>query len=237
MSLKLFIAGTDTDVGKTYIATGLLQLFNQHGLSTIGIKPVASGSSWQDSRLYNSDALALQKHSSIQLPYEKINPFAFEPPIAPHVAAEQVNQPLGAEILKMACLDALNHPADVHIVEGAGGWHVPLNDHETIANFVQLTNLKVIIVVGIRLGCINHAILTDEAITHSQVSKFGWIANCIDPEMLYPTETINTLKMRLKIPLLGIVNYQQDPAEALQLSFREMRSIYPESRINSDIQS
>jgi dethiobiotin synthetase len=209
MSLKIFVTGTDTDVGKTYISTGILKAFNKVHYSTLGIKPVASGCTLQDGILKNSDAIALQTASSIKLTYNEINPFALEPAIAPHIAAQQINYKLSVKVLKEKTAFALQHPADICVVEGAGGWYVPLNDQETIADFVKSVNLRVILVVGIRLGCLNHAILTLRAIQQYSIPVIGWIANTTNPHMKEYYENIATLKTWLTVPHLGTVGFQE----------------------------
>ena len=208
MSLRIFITGTDTGIGKTYVTAALLGALSQRGLKTLGIKPLATGGFWRDHNLYNEDALDLQAKSSVKLAYPKINPVVFEPAIAPHLAARQQNQTLTAASLLSACTAALNFPTDVCIVEGVGGWNTPLNDTETMADFVQISGCKVILVVGMRLGCLNHTLLTVNAIRQMQIPALGWIANCIDPDMLYLNDNIATLQQCLTMPLLGVVPYK-----------------------------
>ncbi len=216
MALQLFITGTDTGIGKTYIASGLLRAFHQQqNFSTLGIKPVASGAALLSGELVNEDALALQENSSIKLAYSMINPLVFALPIAPHLAARHQNKALSVDILWTECQPAFNYPADVLVVEGCGGWKVPLNDKETMADFVQRAKLKVVMVVGIRLGCINHALITEAAILKTGVALSGWIGNYIEPGMNFMQENINTLKQWLSIPCLGVVDHQQDPAEII----------------------
>lgn len=209
MSIKIFIAGTDTGIGKTYVTAALLGALSQRGFKTLGIKPLATGGFWRDRVLYNEDALDLQARSSVKLAYPKINPVVFEPPIAPHLAARQQNQTLTAASLLSACTDALNFPSDICIVEGVGGWYTPLNEKETMADFVQISGCKVILVVGMRLGCLNHTLLTENAIRQRQIPVLGWIANCIDPDMLYLKDNIATLQQCLSMPLLGVVPYSR----------------------------
>lgn len=216
MSIKLFITGTDTDVGKTYITTGILNVFNQQKCSTLGIKPVASGCTLINGVLQNADALALQNVSSIKLPYHQINPIALEPAIAPHIAAAQKNHKITLHELKEKTQYALQYPADICLVEGAGGWYTPLNDEETMADYVKAIELKVILVVGIRLGCINHAILTYKAIKQHKISVAGWIANCIDPTMQAYNENIACIKKFLPTPYLGRVDYGETVLEAIR---------------------
>jgi len=215
MKMKIFITGTDTNIGKTYISVGILQAFGALKLSTLGIKPLASCCKIINNKLYNEDALALKHASTLKLPYHKINPIAFAPAIAPNIAAEQINYHLNLDTLNKKTIYAREYPADLCLMEGVGGWNVPLNNKETMADFVKTNNLPVILVVGIKLGCLNHALLTYQAIKNSQVPCIGWVANCIDPNMLFCQENITTLKTWLKIPLLATVGYQQDPAKIL----------------------
>lgn len=205
---KFFITGTDTGVGKTYITQLLLQQFSNAGFSTLGIKPIASGCLYQNERLVNEDALILQNASSVKLDYEKINPFAFEPPIAPHIAAAQAQVKLSAQLLFESCQTALHQSADIHFIEGAGGWFVPLNAAESMADFVKLLGVPVILVVGIRLGCINHTLLTAHALQQNNIPLAGWVANCIDEAMQFGDENIAFLKKKLDAPCLGVVPYQ-----------------------------
>jgi dethiobiotin synthetase len=211
MIRQFFITGTDTGIGKTYISVGLLKAFNHLGYTTLGIKPIASGCIRHANQLRNEDALALQQASSIKLDYNYINPFAFEPAIAPHIAAARSNAPL----MKMDILEkthyALNYPADVNIIEGVGGWYVPLNQHETMADWVISLKLPVILVVGIRLGCLNHTLLTYQAIRGEGLSLVGWVANSPQPEGTETMEMVETLKTRLHAPCLGIIHYQERP--------------------------
>jgi dethiobiotin synthetase len=193
MTKRFFIAGTDTGVGKTYIASKLLESFNQQGLSTAACKPVASGSEMTKQGLRNEDALHLMEAASIKLPYHEVNPIALQPPIAPHIAAQQSKQKITVEKLINMCQPVLNCKADVLIFEGVGGWYVPLNNTETMADFVRALDLSVILVVAIRLGCLNHALLTYNAIRACGVEFHGWIANRIDPDMLAADENVKTL--------------------------------------------
>lgn len=217
MTMKLFIAGTDTDVGKTYISVGLLKAFNDLGLATIGVKPVASGCEYENGKLYNADAMLLHQASSIKLPYENINPITFEPAIAPHIAADCAEYQLSVDDIMTKTNTALTCDAGVHIVEGIGGWLVPLNNQETMADFVAAMNLPVILVVGMRLGCLNHAILTYNAIRQNNLHLLGWVANCLDPGIPALVENIATLQKWLDVSCLGVVEYQQNPEEAIDV--------------------
>lgn len=211
--LAYFIAGTDTDVGKTSIAAGLLCCAQQQGYSTLAIKPVASGCEQTADGLRNSDALAVIAQSSIKLPYEQVNPIAFAPAIAPHIAAQESQTELTVKRLKPAVDYVLAQQADFTLVEGAGGWRVPLSDHEFLSDLAQALNLPVILVVGVRLGCISHALLTAEAIKADGLHLAGWVANVIDPHTSRLTENIATLKQLMPAPCLGEVPFLQ-PATA-----------------------
>ena len=216
--MKLFVTGTDTDVGKTYVSVGILKALNQQGLSTLGIKPVASGCVAQGDKFYSQDALALQEASSIKLDYDKINPFAYEPPIAPHIAAKQVHEDLSVAQIRKKMQYLLKNLADVYLFEGVGGWYVPLNDQETMADFVKKAHLNVILVVGVRLGCINHALLTFKAMQKDKVNILGWVANCVDSNMQVCAENIATLQHWLPILCLGVISYQQRPEQVLDVA-------------------
>jgi len=224
MRHKLFVSGTDTDVGKTLVAAAILVYANQKGLSTAALKPVAAGCEQGEQGLCNDDALLLQKHASMELGYEQINPFAFAPAIAPHIAAREEGRRLSADRIVGFCRGVLMKGADLTVVEGAGGWRVPLNEREYFSRIPQLLQLPVVLVVGMRLGCINHAILTAEAIQRDGLTIAGWVANCVEPEMPRYQDNLNTLKQSISAPLLGEIPFMDNPtveqaAQNLQLSF------------------
>jgi dethiobiotin synthetase len=213
---QFFVTGTDTDAGKTTVAAGLLCAARRSGLSTAAVKPVASGCFREGGRLLNSDALALLAQCSLPLTYEQVNPYTFEPAIAPHVAAREAGMALSAASLAHAVHAVTAFGADVLVVEGAGGWRVPLNDDEMYSAVPVAMGLPVILVVGIRLGCINHAVLTAEAIRQDGLKMAGWVANIIDPSMTRLEENIQTLDSLLSTPCLGRVPYLENPnAEAV----------------------
>lgn len=203
-----FIAGTDTHIGKTTIACALLAKAQQHGLSTLGIKPIASGCEMTDDGLRNSDALALQAQSSIKVPYQEINPVTLAEPLSPHIAAQRANKRLTINQLVGYTRATLSHRPQFAVVEGAGGWRVPISDRELLSALPKELKLPVVLVVGMRLGCLNHAILTTEAIAKDGLRLAGWVANCIDPEMAALEENIQTLKRILPAPCLGVVPFQ-----------------------------
>ncbi|MGE7992043.1 dethiobiotin synthase [Pseudomonas sp. NPDC089554] len=216
MSQAYFIAGTDTDVGKTTIAAGLLHAARLQGLSTLGAKPVASGCNLTPKGLRNSDALALIDESSVKLPYEQVNPFAFEPAIAPHLAAREAGVTLSVPSLLAAMRHVLAQGADFTLVEGAGGWRVPLSDHANLSDLAMALKLPVILVVGVRLGCINHALLSAEAIARDGLQLAGWVANVVDPRTSRLEENLASLAERLPAPCLGRVpKLKQATADAV----------------------
>lgn len=218
MPSNFFITGTDTEIGKTYLSVGLLTAFNALGYSTIGIKPIASGAIYQGTHLVNDDALQLQKASSIQLHYKDINPFVFESPIAPHIAAQRTNAHLTVEGVIAKIKPALDYPADIHLLEGAGGWNTPLNHFETMADFVLRCDLSVILVVGLKLGCINHAILSSQAIKNKNLKFCGWIGNGLQSNYSETDEIIATLKKMMDAPYLGMVGHGETLSEMVAMN-------------------
>ncbi len=206
MTKSFFITGTDTGVGKTCATVTLMHYFKQQGQTVLGMKPIAAGCEWLDGQLKNEDALLLQENASKQLPYKKINPYAYELPVSPHLAGKK--NPVRIDTVVQHFND-LSNKADVVLVEGAGGWLAPINEQEDIADLVKALDIPVIIVVGIKLGCINHAKLTFQAINNIGVKCSGWLAVCIEPNMLKVEENIETLKKQISAPLLGIFPYME----------------------------
>ncbi len=209
MSRCFFVTGTDTGVGKTAISCALLSMMNKMQVRTLGIKPVASGLIRWGTRYYNEDALRLKQFSSIKLPYKYINPYAFHAPVSPHWAATLENKTLSAQAIVAACQPALTTPFDFALIEGVGGWFAPINAQETMAEVARLCQCPVILVVGMRLGCLNHALLTYQAIKQSGLTVAGWVANQIVPDMLYCEENIDFLKHKIAAPCLGVVPYER----------------------------
>lgn len=197
-----FITGTDTDVGKTWFTAGLLHAFNEQGLRTIAMKPVASGCKTIDGQLRNSDAECLMQHMSVQADYQQVNPYSFTPAIAPHIAASQAGQYIDLENIKQTA-GRLAKSAEVILVEGVGGWLVPLNDTQTVADLAVTLQLPVIMVVAIRLGCLNHALLTAQSIQASGLPLAGWVANMCDVTDPVAQENIAALQQRLGSPMLA----------------------------------
>ena len=207
-----FITGTDTDVGKTVVTAGLIETANQAALSTAAIKPVAAGCESTESGLQNTDALQLQAAASHPLTYQQVNPVALEAAIAPHIAATEEGKQLSASRLSGFCRGLTLLPVDMLFIEGAGGWRVPLNNRETLADIPKQLNSEVILVVGLRLGCINHALLTAEAIRRDGLSLAGWVGNVLHADMPRLDENIDTLKRLIPEPCLGIVPRLSDTA-------------------------
>ena len=205
-----FIAGTDTEVGKTLISTGLLAKAAELNKRTVGLKPVAAGCEEPADGWRNEDALALQQAMTEDLDYEQINPVALREAIAPHLAAAHEGKQLNASRLMGFCRGVMMLPSDFVIVEGAGGWRVPLNPRETLAHLAIELNAPVILVVGMELGCINHALLTAEAIRRDGLPLAGWVANRVEPEMSCYEENVATLRSLIGAPLLGEVPHLSD---------------------------
>ncbi len=208
-----FVTGTDTEVGKTAISCALLHAAAQAGLCTAAVKPVAAGC---DEAGHNDDALALQAAMTQELPYAQINPVALAEPIAPHIAAERAGKRIQASRLAGLCRGVIHGKADFVLIEGAGGWRVPLNPRETLADLARELNVGVILVVGMRLGCINHALLTAEAIRRDGLPLAGWVANQVGERMSCHEENIATLRRWLPAPCLGEVPFMApfDPVRA-----------------------
>ena len=201
--MSYFVTGTDTGVGKTLISCALLHGFSAQGKRVVGMKPVAAGC---DDDGQNEDVLQLRAAGNVAVGYGQINPYCFVPAIAPHLAAQRAGV-----IMQFSRIAASYHElaaqADVVIVEGAGGLLVPLNAQQDSADLVEELGLPLILVVGMRLGCLNHALLTVEAIKQRGLTLAGWVANIIDPEMAMIEQNIAALQQRIAAPLLGTVPY------------------------------
>lgn len=204
MTMGYFVTGTDTEVGKTWVSVGVITALKQRGLQVAAMKPVSAGCDETEQGLRNSDALWLQRHANVALAYDQVNPYALAPPIAPHIAAGQVGVEIDVKRLR-AAYSAMAAQADCVVVEGAGGWLVPLNDRHTMADLAQALGLPVILVVGIRLGCINHALLSAEAIARSGLPLAGWVANRVDRHCEVAQANIQAIAQRIEAPLLGEV--------------------------------
>lgn len=243
MSQAFFVAGTDTGVGKTLVCAALLHALGKAGLSTAAIKPVAAGGELTAEGVRNEDALILRQAATLSLSYEELNPVMLAEPLAPHIAAAREGLTLSAAAIAEACRPVLDYRADVTVIEGAGGWRVPLSGFscapqidvqvearfdpqnstdsivdpivkdvankgavakpETMADIARHLQLPVILVVGMRLGCLNHALLSAEAIAADGLVLAGWVANGIEPDMAAYQENLDTLKRCLPAPLIA----------------------------------
>lgn len=202
MSKTYFVTGTDTEVGKTAVSCALLQAAADQGMSTAAVKPVAAGC---DERGHNEDALQLMASMTAELDYAQVNPVALKPAIAPHLAAAQAGKNIQASRLAGLCRGVMMSGADFVLIEGAGGWRVPISSRETLADLAKQLQVGVILVVGMRLGCINHALLTAEAVCRDGLRLAGWVANEPGERMTCYAENLDTLQRLLPAPFLGEV--------------------------------
>lgn len=205
-----FITGTDTEVGKTFTTCALLRNLCGRGVRAVGMKPVAAGT---DAAGRNEDVESLMAASCFKAPHELVNPYLFSPPIAPHIAAEEAGRPIELDSIVVAFKE-LRRMADAVLVEGVGGFCVPLGPHIDAGDLAERLDLPVILVVGMRLGCINHALLTQEAIAARGLELAGWVANRIDPHMSRFEENLEALRARMSAPLLGTIPANTTPEEA-----------------------
>ena len=217
MTNRFFVTGTDTEVGKTVASCALLQAARRQGVITAGYKPVASGSEATTEGLRNSDALALQRNSSLPLGYQQVNPYTFAEPTSPHIVSADEGRPIDAAVLS-AGLRQLEALAEWVLVEGAGGWFTPLSPTLTFADWVIAEKLPVILVVGVKLGCINHAMLTAQAVQQAGLTLAGWEANDLTPPGRRHQEYLATLRRVLPAPMLGEIPRIEHDVETADLS-------------------
>jgi dethiobiotin synthetase len=208
----LFITGTDTDCGKTYIATGLVRALRAQGLRVAPYKPVAAGAGLIDGELRNEDALQLIEAAGGGWDYQQVNPYCLPAAVSPHLAARDADVSIELDVILQGA-QRLAAQADVLVVEGAGGWLVPLNNDLLIADLAKALQLPVLLVVGLRLGCLNHAALSAQAIQQSDVPVLGWVGSQVDPHMQCVQENIETLQQQLAMPYWGSVGYQSGADE------------------------
>lgn len=205
---EYFITGTDTGVGKTWVTLALMKSLQDKGKAVVGMKPVASGCQKTSAGLCNDDALRILKQSSQDLDYKTVNPYAFEQAIAPHIAAEMTGAVIDIKRIVNEFI-ALKKDSDSVVVEGVGGWNVPLGADIMLADMVARLDLKVILVVGLRLGCINHALSAARSIEADAGKLHGWVTSRLDPNYACPKESMATLRARIKAPLLGNLPYME----------------------------
>lgn len=228
-ALGFFVTGTDTGVGKTLVSCALLHAFARRGGRVVGMKPVAAGAHAQDGTLANDDVVSLRAASTVAAPADLVNPYCFAPPIAPHLAAAEAGVVIDIARLHKA-YTGLAALADCIIVEGAGGFRVPLGPYTDTADLAVSLELPVILVVGVRLGCINHALLTAASIAGAGLTLAGWIANRIDPEMTHSRENVESLRQRLRAPLLGSLPHYAHPDPSVAARAIDIESLLPEAR-------
>jgi dethiobiotin synthetase len=214
---RWFITGTDTEIGKTVVASALIRHLAEKGYRVAGMKPVASGCAVTGNGLRNDDALSLMAAANVDLPYELVNPYAFEPAIAPHIAAQEAGQSIEIDKIRL-CAEKID--ADYLVIEGVGGWCVPLGNDCLLPELVRAVAEEVIIVVGMRLGCINHGLLTAGRIRQDGIKLKGWIANHVDPDMQVQSENLKTLQALMPCPLLGILPWTNQSEQSPVLDIR-----------------
>jgi dethiobiotin synthetase len=204
-----FVAGTDTGVGKTRVTAGLLAVGRADGLNVAGMKPVAAGAERRDGHYFSEDARLIAASSGQSTPYDLLNPYCLSDPVSPHVAAKRANIALDIGLI---VANARKIAADraLFLVEGAGGWYAPISDHESMADVARALGFPVLLVVGLKLGCLNHARLTREAIEHCGCRFAGWIGSAIDPEFEAREENLTTLNQLLGAAPLAILPHASD---------------------------
>ena len=217
MKKRFFVTGIDTDAGKTHVTVGLLKAAKRAGLKSIGLKPIAAGADRVAGNLRNDDGLLIQQASSVKLAYEQVNPVVLEEAIAPHIAAMKEGRLVTASRLEGYIKGALLTPHEFALVEGAGGWRVPLNDREMLSDVAKALGFPVILVVNMKLGCLNHALLTAEAILRDGLTLAGWVANTGSEQMPCYDENVATLSSMLPAPLLGALSWCGDEEEVAKV--------------------
>jgi dethiobiotin synthetase len=219
-----FVTGTDTEIGKTVASRALVEYIVGRGLRCAVMKPVASGAERELGGMRNSDAVELMSAANVDVPYEMVNPFVFQEPTAPHLAARDADVLIESAVIRQA-FESLRGQSDAVVVEGVGGWLVPLSPSGNVASLARELGLPVILVVGLRLGCINHALLTADAIVASGCVFAGWIANHLSSEFPRSEQNIATLKVSLGAPLLGTVRYAGPEPDDARLEAEDPRAI------------
>jgi dethiobiotin synthetase len=199
-----FIAGTDTGVGKTLVAVNLIRTLARQQKRVVGMKPIAAGADATPEGLRNDDAVALWKAGNVDVEYAAINPYCLPTPVSPHIAAREAGVTIDIDRI-VRSYRQLETRAEVVVVEGAGGWLAPISDDSTMADVAKALRLPVVLVVGLRLGCLNHALLTAQSVAASGLELVAWIGSHLDPSFARPQENIATLEQRLRLPAAAIV--------------------------------
>lgn len=226
MKQGFFVTGTDTGVGKTTVSSLLLRAYVAQGCKAVGMKPVASGCEVEDGKLVSADATMLKDAGNVHAQLEIINPYTFKPPISPHLASSQAGIEIKLPVIQQA-FHALQNLADVIIVEGVGGFLAPLNDRQNAADLAVELGLPVILVVGMRLGCLNHALLTAEAVTRRGLPLAGWVASCVEANMMSLEDNIATLDARLACPRMFTVPFSEQPANPVWMPLDALSTLNP----------
>lgn len=219
-----FVTGTDTDVGKTVCTKALLQAANKQNKRSLAYKPIAAGCTQTEQGLRNEDALILQQNSSVHVAYDAVNPITFKQAIAPHIAASENKCSINLTTVDQGLAFLQQQQAQLLLIEGAGGWHLPINNKQLFSEWVIEKQLPVIVVVGLKLGCLNHALLTTQSIQQSGLTIAGWIANHLQHDMPYVAQNIDTLKNYIKAPLLAEIPFlnnieQQNLSQYIKVDF------------------
>lgn len=223
-----FVTGTDTEIGKTLVSAALLHAMQAQGLRSVGMKPIAAGAEMRDGILHNEDVDMLVAAASVKAALALVCPYLMQTPAAPHIVAELEHVKIELPHIVNSYQQLLEQ-ADAVVVEGVGGFCVPLNAQVTTADMAQALDLPVILVVGMRLGCINHALLTVEAIATRGLRLAGWVANTVDANMLYPQENIAALRERIAAPMLGhiprlnVPDHEKAKAAAAYLDLSQLK--------------
>ncbi|RKF20419.1 dethiobiotin synthase [Alginatibacterium sediminis] len=219
MARCIFITGTDTEVGKTYVTQSLLKQLNQHCKAN-GYKPVAADAKDFGEGLRNQDALSLLNNSALANPYELVNPYCFEPPIAPHIAAADIGVTIETEKLN-DCLQQVQRDVDIVLIEGAGGWLLPLSETELMSDWVTVHNFEVILIVGVKLGCLNHSLLTVQSILSQGLKLNAWVANCLSPRDEVMNRNITYLEQQIAAPCLAQIEFNSNHTGEAELLLNE----------------
>jgi dethiobiotin synthetase len=224
MTRGIFITGTDTGVGKTLVAVALVRALVLHGLRVSVMKPIASGAEHTAAGVRNADAVALAEASNVDAFYETINPYCFLPAISPHIAANEAHIIVDTGVIRER-FDALTGSADFAVVEGAGGWFAPINGTQTMADVALSLEIPVLLVVGLRLGCLSHALLSRQAIEGCGAEFAGWVANSIDPSLARAAENLASLEMMLGCEPLAVFPFRPDAAAGVRCGERAARRL------------
>ena len=222
----MFVTGTDTECGKTEVSLALMRLLQEQGRSVLGMKPVAAGAVSTPGGLRNEDALRLQGQGSFRVDYERVNPYAFAPPVAPHIAAAQAGTTIRWDVIAEA-FSWLSERAELVVVEGVGGWKVPLGPAGDAAQLAGRLGLPVILVVGLKLGCLNHALLSAESIRASGARLLAWVANTLDREMQERAANVATLQQHMACPCLGLLPRLAEPDTEALAGYLQSPAIRP----------